>query len=137
MIVGDAHFDKWNKLKKQINRSDDSNKRVKESEIWWVTLGVNVGSEMNGSLSSSNYQRPVLVIKKFNRTLFLTVVLSSKHKNNRYYKRLADGKSSVILSQIRILSVKRFVRRVRKLNTHEFEQIKGSVINMLKNELPA
>ncbi len=137
MLVNDEHFDNWSQLKKQINQSNDSGKRIKESEIWWAHLGVNIGSEMNGSLSSLNYQRPVLVIKKFNRALFLTVVLSSKHKNNRYYKRLADDKSSVILSQIRILSAKRFVRRVRKLNKQEFEQIKGSVVSMLKNELPA
>ena len=42
-------FDRWNKLKKAINASDESERvYFHEGDIWWAHLGVNVDFEIDG-----------------------------------------------------------------------------------------
>ena len=42
------HFDEWNKSKKIIHENGE-NKLYHTRELWWCSLGVNVGSEQDGS----------------------------------------------------------------------------------------
>jgi mRNA interferase MazF len=49
-----------------------------EREIWWCHLGLNVGDEENGKNESFN--RPVLILKKFNRNLALVAQPADKSK---------------------------------------------------------
>ncbi|MDQ7009415.1 MAG: hypothetical protein Q9M94_03950 [Candidatus Gracilibacteria bacterium] len=55
-------FDKWNKLKKNINNKKQKF-YVKEREVWSVKMGQNVGFEEDGK--GKDFERPVLVLKKF------------------------------------------------------------------------
>ena len=41
-------FDDWNKNKKVIN-DDNENKLYHTRELWWCSLGLNVGSEQDGT----------------------------------------------------------------------------------------
>jgi hypothetical protein len=42
-------FDRWNKVKKAINATDEEGRLYfHEGDIWWVHLGVNVGYEIDG-----------------------------------------------------------------------------------------
>ncbi len=76
----------------------------KERDIWWTSIGVNVGFEEDGK--HEKFIRPVLVLKKFNRMLFLGVPMSTKFKDNKYYfKVTVKGKNvSILISQIRVFS---------------------------------
>jgi len=61
-------FDRWNEKKKIIDQKEISDDHfVNEREIWWGSLGLNVGYEQDGK--NENYERPLLVIKKFNRNI--------------------------------------------------------------------
>jgi mRNA interferase MazF len=116
-------FDGWNELKKQLS---DRKKipEFKEREVWWCPLGVNLGFEEDGK--NKNFERPVLVFRKFNRWLFAGVPLTTKNKNNEFHFRLPCYKnidSSVILSQARTLSAKRLIRRVRWVEPKVFDEI--------------
>ena len=53
-------FDGWHPCKKQI---DQLKKRptIRQREIWWCSIGVNVGVEQDGK--NSLYERPVLVVR--------------------------------------------------------------------------
>jgi mRNA interferase MazF len=48
----------------------------KERDIWWVSIGVNVGFEEDGK--HEKFLRPVLILKKFNKELFLGIPNSDK-----------------------------------------------------------
>ncbi|MFA5871014.1 MAG: hypothetical protein WC842_03995 [Candidatus Paceibacterota bacterium] len=53
-------FDSWNIQKKKINTREKvifCNIR----EIWWCSLGVNIGSEEDGK--NELFERPVLILK--------------------------------------------------------------------------
>src|ERR1035437_2426369 len=97
-------FDAWNKLKKTIETDRSDYLSFHEREIWWCSLGVNLGSEENGK--NELFERPVLVMKKFNMSTAIIIPLTTKHKESPYYHPIKhDGKtSSVILSQVRLAS---------------------------------
>jgi mRNA interferase MazF len=74
-------FDRWNKLKKAINASEESERvYFHEGDIWWARLGVNVGYEIDGK--DRDFSRPVIVLKKYNQYSFLALPLTTASKPN-------------------------------------------------------
>ena len=100
-------FDGWIEKKKEHHYKKTLPPMFKERDIWWVSIGVNVGFEEDGK--NSNFVRPALVLKKFNRELFLGVPLSTKLKDNKYYVPISIKQETVsaMTSQIRVFSSKR------------------------------
>jgi len=115
-------FDKWNICKKEIN-NNETIRLYKEREIWWASVGVNVGYEEDGK--NNNYVRPVLIIRKFNRMLFLGIPMSTRIKDNKYYYNICiKGKTvSLLLSQIKVFSSKRLLNRHTIVNKNEYKKI--------------
>jgi len=124
-------FDKWNEDKKRLHKRDSipfSNTR----EVWWCSLGINVGIEIDGK--NDNYERPVLILKVFNKEMLWVVPLTSKPRQNKFYFKISFGEeniSYVILSQSRIISAKRLVRKIDRLSEETFKK----VIKEFKNQL--
>ena len=76
-------FDRWNKLKKAINASDESERvYFHEGDIWWARVGVNIGYEIDGK--HKQFARPVIVLKKYNQYSFLALPLTTAQKRNPY-----------------------------------------------------
>ena len=127
------NFDNWNSEKKKLELSGHETLSFHEREIWWSSIGINLGDEQDGK--NELFERPVLVIKKFNRKLAWVMPMSSKDKQGIYYYKLEhDGKIfSVILSQLRLVSVKRFRRLVRKISPDQFSEIRNKIIDLLQN----
>ncbi len=123
-------FDDWNEKKKRINDSEFKG-FIHEREIWWSSLGLNIGDEEDGK--NQFYERPVLIIKKFNRDLALIVPLTSKIKDNKYYITFSYGndKIAAIISQIRLISTKRLIRRQRRINGETFRKVKESIMEII------
>lgn len=67
-------FDGWNPQKKKI--SDRNPPTFKLREIWWCSTGINVGVEQDGK--NVLFERPVLVVRKFNNRIFWGVPLTTK-----------------------------------------------------------
>jgi DNA processing protein len=104
-------FDTWNNLKKQIH-DKSINFHIKERQIWWCALGVNVGSEQDGK--NENFERPVLVYKFINKDMIFIIPFTGKEKHDRHHIVIDHGefKSSLILSQLKVISSKRLLRQV-------------------------
>jgi mRNA interferase MazF len=73
--------------------------------------------------------RPVLVLKKFNRSVFVGVPLSTQLKDNQFYYRLRFKgiEQSVVLSQVRLLDAKRFGVKMGEISPQEVKNIKGKI----------
>jgi mRNA interferase MazF len=117
-------FQGWCKKKISLNDTDDK-KTVyfRGKEIWWCALGVNIGFEQDGK--NHNYERPVLILKKINRYLALAIPLSTKIKDHPYYIRYKQEgiDYSALILQMRVISSKRLLRRVGRMNTEVFQGI--------------
>ena len=118
------NFDRWNKKKKKIDY-DTKNILPNKKQVWWLSIGLNVGVEEDGK--NNNFERPVLVVRVFNRQCFLGIPITSADKSNKkYYFPIVHNQKRffLILSQIRLFSVKRLSRKIYKIDSVDFRQIK-------------
>lgn len=117
-------FDKWNEKKKETECSA-KNILPNKKQVWWLSIGLNVGVEEDGK--NNNFERPVLVVKVFNRQCFLGIPITSADKSNKkYYFPIIHNQKKffLILSQIRLFSAKRLSRKIYKIDSADFLQIK-------------
>lgn len=121
----EQYFNKWHKVKKSINKLDQL-PTYKEREIWWCSVGQNVGFEIYGK--GEKFWRPVLILNKHNEFTFLGLPLTSSHKENRYcYPLDFQGESgTVLLGQARTFSSKRLSNKMGKLPHKKFDEIKDA-----------
>ncbi len=122
-------FDKWNEIKKKIHQEENIPDRFpKEGEVWMSNLGKNIGFEQNGG--GENFSRPILIIKKFNNHMFWVVPLSTKQKNFDFYYNFIDidnKKVSAILAQLKLMSVKRFNRKMYEMPQNQFVDVLNKI----------
>ncbi len=127
-------YDSWNELKKKIQFENGSpNYFPKEAEVWMSSIGKNIGYEQNGS--GDNFSRPVLVIKKFNNHMFWCVPLSTKQKKFDFYFNFTDPnnqKVSVILAQMKLVSVKRLKRKLYEIAPDIFVKMREKLRNFIR-----
>ncbi|MDI9312720.1 MAG: type II toxin-antitoxin system PemK/MazF family toxin [Limnohabitans sp.] len=98
-----------------------------------MSVGVNIGHEQDGK--NESFERPVLVIRKFNSDSFIGVPLSTAIKENNpfYFDFIYKGERiSVILSQIRLFSAKRLLRYMYKVPRGGFIKIQDELRKVLK-----
>lgn len=123
-------FDGWNRMKKWLHYRETAPTFFHEREIWWCALGANLGHEQDGGEHS--FQRPVVVLKRFNRELLLVLPLTSQEKPGPYYRKLSTG-SSAILTQVRLISARRLMRKVRStLPAEEFDRLREACFASLR-----
>ncbi len=125
------NFDEWNEEKKKID-AKRSTSFPSNGEIWICKLGLNIGREQNGG--RKDFSRPVLVVYKFNNEMFWVVPLSTKQKDLDFYHNFTDltkNKVSVILAQMKLVSINRFERMLYKMEKCEFEKVITKLQNFL------
>ena len=125
-------FVDWAKLKIRIHISE-SNENVyfKKREIWWASLGLNIGYEQDGK--NNGFERPILILKKFNKDVLWILPLTSKDKTGDYYYQFEyhGQKNSIILSQLKLISSKRLLRKIRTFPKEDFEEVKKRIKSWL------
>lgn len=125
-------FSEWAKLKPHIHFSDRQNIFPKRREIWWASIGQNIGVEVNGK--NKQFERPVLIVRVFNADFVLAVSISSQEKKGEYYYPFtnpAGEKNVVVLSEIRAISSKRLVRIVGEMGSADFSAIIARLKQMI------
>jgi mRNA interferase MazF len=126
-------FDIWNLEKKSLERYGRSFLPLHEREIWWCSLGLNLGDEQDGK--NELFERPVLIFKKFNNRIAWVIPLTTKKKDGPYYAPLHTigllKISYLILSQIRLVSVKRFRRRVGRISSVQFKEVQQRLVELI------
>lgn len=127
-------FKKWNSIKTKIEVKREETYYFNEREIWWSSLGLNVGHEEDGK--NQLYERPVLILKKFNSKIVWVLPMSSKIKSGKYYYQIEHGGViyTVLLSQLKLMSSKRLIRQVqqiKKIPLIDFKHIKDRLIELI------
>lgn len=116
-------FDGWIVRKKMIHAMPGT-AFAHPREIWWCSLGVNVGAEIDGK--NNNYERPVIVIKVYNKETLLVLPITSLQKDDRFHNKINADKKTVWvkLTQHRVISNKRLIRKIDVLGEAEFDILK-------------
>jgi mRNA interferase MazF len=130
-------FDRWNTIKKKIDSSKTAHEFFpKIGEVWMMSLGINIGYEQDGS--GDNFSRPALVVKKFNNKIYWIVPLSSIQKKLDFYHNYTDpdkNKVSAILAQMRLISIKRFKRKLYSMDESELSVIISKLCQFLNPQI--
>ena len=84
------------------------------------------GTDGDHEQNGKNYlfERPILILKKFNKRLVLGIFLTSKYKDNVFNFSLDSKKGkNAIISQIKTLSTKRLTRKIMRLGNKKFVRL--------------
>ena len=133
IIIKNNNLAHWCNTKQHIECSNTMlNIRIRG--VYWVSVGENIGYEQNGK--NKNFERPVLVVRVFNKNMFFGVPLTSARKNkksNYYFSLMHKGKEYfAILPQARLFSTKRILRFIRKIEISEFKELKDQLRDVLR-----
>ena len=122
----------WIKLKEKLHEIASDAPIVKERDLWWVSFGENVGSEMNGK--SELFSRSALIIKKLSRGFFLVAPTTSMpHQGSWYVKIKHAGKDTfVCLHQIRTIDYRRLSSQLGQIDENDFEAVKKAFHHLYK-----
>jgi len=95
-------------------------------EIWWCSLGLNIGAEIDGK--NESFERPVIVVKVYNKETLLVLPVTGKQKDDRFHFKIqTEGKISwAKLTQVRVISNKRLLRKVDVLAEDQFDALKDA-----------
>jgi len=132
-------FEKWNILKQKSN----FNKKIigiKERDILFVKMGQNIGYEQDGK--GEEFLRPIVVLKKFNKNMFLGIALTTQKKENKYhfeFKYTNKSKkiviNSAILSQVKMYDTKRAKYKSGMISIENFKMMYERFIKVTKPEI--
>ena len=132
-------FNRWNERKKAVNkRTLATDFFFLEREIWWATLGVNIGSEIDGK--NQDFDRPVLILKKFSeKMLWILPITSYIGSNGEIFHAMQHSKitGSIPLPQLRVISANRLIKLSHRMSELEFIEVRKKIISLLSdNETP-
>jgi len=127
-------FDAWNLQKKNLG-DPEKKAYAHPREVWWCALGVNVGAEVDGK--NENFERPVLVLRVYNKETMLVLPITSKEKLDDFHHKIriqAKNRNSVTgeeyvksvwikLTQARVISNNRLLRKVDVVQQEEFDKV--------------
>ena len=120
--VGKKDFDGWIMVKKEVHNSERTH-NFKKGEIWWSSVGENVGSEICGK--GKTFSRPVIIFRKLDKYSFWAIPLTLKpHKGSWYVPFEFDSrKETAVISQVEYMSVYRLYRKMGQLSNLDYQRI--------------
>ena len=123
-------FDKWNKIKQKID-INDRKLFYYEKEIWWLAMGVNVGSEQDGK--GEMFVRPVLVYKKTRGGLFIGIPITSTLKDDSIHVAFyfEYDLHTALIFQLKSYDSKRLTQKMGSVSDYIFNKIKKTTILFL------
>jgi len=117
-------FDNWNEVKKKLHQQKREAQFFKERQIWWCSIGQNLGSENYGK--GETFTRPILIYRKLSDRIFLGIPLTTKIKSGSWY--VAIRQNNIVINaqlhQIRIYDKKRLRNKVGEVDDEDFARIK-------------
>lgn len=116
-------FKEWFKLKISL-WNKESRVVFKQGDIWWCSLGVNLGEEIFGK--GLKFTRPILVFRKFTGNSFLGLPLTTQEKHGSWYVEIETKgvRRWALLNQARVLDKKRLTNKISEVDKVDFQKIK-------------
>ena len=117
-------FLEWIGRKQKLHEQLSRPPFVSEGDIWWVSFGENVGSEINGK--SEVFTRPGIVLKKLAHGFYFVIPTTTKPREGSWYVPFRHkGKQNVAcLHQARSIDYRRVFSKLGTLDDADFDTIK-------------
>ncbi len=132
MIPYVNHFLEWIGLKQKLHRGTQSPPLVSAGDIWWASIGENVGSEINGK--SRLFSRPVIIFKKLAHGFYFVIPTTTKSKVGSWFVpfRQADRNMVASLHQARAIDHRRLSTKLGQLDDSDFDRVRKGFSKLYK-----
>lgn len=125
----EKRFDEWNAVKSDIHFTGRF-RDIKEGDVWWCSVGENVGVEINGK--QEFFLRPVLVLRKLSKYGFMGIPLTSQPHEGSWYVPFVfkDKNQNAVLVQARVFSVHRLRRKMGTVPNSDLELVRDGFVKL-------
>ena len=124
-------FKEWNLEKEKLDKSKKI-RTFREGEIWYISMWKNIWFEENWKWDL--FLRPILVLKKFNKNIFIWIPLTTVVKEDIFHYSFVSTSwktSYAILSQIKLLDSKRFFRKIWNIKFKDMKILKEKIRKLI------
>ena len=125
-------FPEWIMLKESLHGAAHKPPLVSEREIWWASVGENVGSEVNGK--SKLFSRPVIIFKKLAHGFYFVIPTTTQERQGSWYVGFRQqGKDMIAcLHQARAIDYRRLSSRLGRIDSNDFTRIQEGFWDLYK-----
>jgi len=81
-MVNNKDFDGWNIIKKSVE-IQDRDVFGYPREVWWCSIGINIGAEADGK--NENFERPVIILRVYNKETMLVLPTTGREKTDKFH----------------------------------------------------
>jgi mRNA interferase MazF len=129
-------FLEWMRLKEKRHESEHKPPHVSEGDIWWASLGENVGSEINGK--SHQFSRPVIIFKKLAHGFYFVIPTTTKTRNGSWYCKFHQSEKEFFacLHQARSIDHRRLYSRLGELDDEDEKRVRIQFENLYTKKFP-
>jgi len=123
-------FADWMRLKEQLHRNSARPPRVSEGDIWWTSIGKNIGFEIKGK--SRLFSRPVIILKKYAHGFYFVIPTSTQKKDGSWYFHFLQKDRVVVacLHQARAMGHRRLSSKIGKLDSKDYKDLKQKFLSL-------
>lgn len=123
-------FLEWIAMKEKLHSIIHKPPFVSERELWWASMGENIGAEMNGK--SHKFSRPVIIFRKLANGFYLVIPVTTQvHEGTWYINFKQKGvQMSACLHQIRSIDYRRLLTCLGQLDEGDFERVKEGFLKL-------
>jgi mRNA interferase MazF len=125
-------FLEWIGLKEKLDTLCFNPPYVNEGDIWWASLGENLGSEISGK--SKLFSRPVVILKKLSHGFYFAIPTSTCDRKGSWYVgfRQKGKEMKACLHQARAIDYRRFSNKLGRLDDEDFSRVKKGFWELYK-----
>ena len=123
-------FTEWIGLKEKLHNKEHKVPHVSEGEIWWASVGENIGSEINGK--SGLFSRPVIIYKKLSHSFYFIIPTTTQEKTGSWFINFKQhGKvMTACLHQAKSMDYRRFSSKLGELDDADFARVQTGFKNL-------
>ncbi len=123
-------FANWMQKKAELDTATHNPPHVSVGDIWWASIGENIGSEVNGK--SELYSRPVIIFKKLAHGFYFVIPTSTKDKKGSWYVpyRHQEVHNVACLHQARAVDHRRILSKLGTLDDTDFASVKDGFMKL-------
>lgn len=125
-------FPAWMKLKGKLDGLTHRAPLVTEGDLWWASIGENVGSEIGGK--NHLFSRPVIILKKLAHGFYFVIPTTTQTKEGTWYVPFMHHSKSMVacLHQTRSIDHRRLSSKLGTLDTADLERVKEGFHSLYK-----
>jgi mRNA interferase MazF len=122
----------WIGLKEKLHDTTHKPPLVSEGDIWWASIGENVGSEINGK--SDLFSRPVVILKKLSHGFYFVVPTTTRERSGTWFVAFRQQAKRMVacLHQARAIDYRRLSSKLGTIDDEDFERVKAGFRNLYR-----